>query len=144
MIVEDGYLFRVVQGGLSDSLILNRGLKEETARHDDNCRKGIPGAPQRVVYHTGDTVMKPVWARQRGKGMVVGGDTGEALGSRSSGAQVPAKILDFTLDKRRSQYRVLNKSAGNVMDVSVRIVLTATLRICWENLCIQRWKQGVQ
>lgn len=45
MIVEDGYLFRVVQGGLSDSLISNRGLKEETARHDDNCRKGIPGAP---------------------------------------------------------------------------------------------------
>lgn len=87
--------------------------------------------------------MKPVWARQRGKGMVVGGDTREALGSRSSGAQVSAKILDFTLDKRRSQYRVLNKSVGNVMDVSVRLVLTATLRICWKNLCIRRWKQGV-
>ena len=35
------------------------------------------------------------------------------------------------------------KSVENVTDVSVRIVLAATLRI-WKNLCIQRWKQGVQ
>lgn len=45
-------------------------------------------------------VREPVWARQRGQ--LVGGDTGQASGSRPPGAQVPAQILDFTLDESRS------------------------------------------
>lgn len=53
--------------------------------------------------------MKPVWARQREKGMVVEDDIGEAAGTDYRGSQVPAKTLDFTLDERRRYYKVLSK-----------------------------------
>lgn len=48
--------------------------------------------------------------------MVVRGDIGEASGGTSPGAQGPAKLLDFTLDERRSGCRGLIKSVENVTD----------------------------
>ena len=61
---------------------------------------------------------------------MVADDNGEASESRLAGTRLPVKILDFTLDEKRSQHRVLTKSVENVMEVSVRITLASMLRIC--------------
>lgn len=75
--------------------------------------------------------------------MVVVDDIGEASESRLPGTRVPVKILDFTLDEKRSQHRVLTKSVENVMEVSVRITLASMLRICLKTcVCKDGSKEG--
>ena len=120
--------------------MVDRGPREETARHVDNLGTVISGGPPKS--------MCTVWEHRAEASVGQAGRGEEACGrwhwrsirGISPGAQRPAKSLDFTLDEWRGWCRALIKGAANVMDVSVSTVLAATLRI-WKNLRIQRWKQ---
>ena len=72
----------VPQGGFSESLMVDRGPREETARHDDNLGTVISGGPPKSMCTVWEhRELKPVWARQGGERKLVGGDIGEASGA---------------------------------------------------------------